>query len=246
MLGWVMSLPFMLLFGLAVVVFDVAGRLARPFGLRPFEYVMASLQRTLIEVYRLCGASIEVTKDPAVEPRTGYAIIANHQSLLDIAMIGGYLYSNFPKYVAKAELGKWIPSISLNLKHGGNALIDRTDRLQSVRAITQMAKTAQERDVSVVIFPEGTRSKDGSLGDFKRAGGEALLRAAERLPVVPAAIDGSWRVSKFLPFPFGARVRIRFGAPLSREDGDAAAQLEASRAFIEATLEEWRSQTRAG
>lgn len=239
-LEWIVSVPFILLFGLVLLVFDVVARVARLFGLRPFEHVMATLQRTLVWVYRLFGARIRVTKDPAVEPNTGYAIISNHQSLLDIAMIGGFLYSNFPKYVAKAELGKWIPSISLNLKHGGNALIDRSDRLQSVRAITEMAQTAQSRNVSVVIFPEGTRSQDGRLGDFRRAGSEALLRAAGKLPVVPAAIDGSWRLSRMLPFPLGAKVRIRFGAPIPRHDGDTAEVLETTRTFIESTLNEWR------
>jgi 1-acyl-sn-glycerol-3-phosphate acyltransferase len=159
--------------------------------------------------------------------------------MFDIVLIGGMLFTNYPKYVAKKELGRWIPSISLNLKHGGNALIDRADRMQSVRAITAMAKTAQERNVSVVIFPEGTRSRDGRLGEFKRAGTEALLRAADQLPVVPAAVDGSWRLSNMLPMRFGSKVRIRFGAPIERRPGDANAVMMAARGFIEDALADW-------
>jgi 1-acyl-sn-glycerol-3-phosphate acyltransferase len=239
LLDWVVTVPFLAAFGLALLVYDIAGRLVRPFSLRAFEAVMGALQRTLIWVFGVAGTRVEVERDPGIESNTGYAIISNHQSMFDIVLIGGLLFTNYPKYVAKRELGRWIPSISLNLKHGGNALIDRGDRMQSIRAITDMAKTAQERNVSVVIFPEGTRSRDGKLQEFKRAGTEALLRAADRLPVVPAAIDGSWRLSKMLPIRFGSRVKVRFGAPIPRRQGDSAAVMLAARSFIEQALEEW-------
>lgn len=241
-LSWIATIPFLLLFGITLVVFDLVGRVALLFGTRPFEYVMATLQRVLVGLYGICGVRVSVERHPAVLPRTGYAVIANHQSLLDIAMIGGFLYSNFPKYVAKAELGRRIPSISLNLNRGGNALIDRKDRVQSVRAIHEMASIAQSRGVSVVIFPEGTRSQDGTLGEFKRAGSEAMLKAADELPVVPAAIDGSWRVSDMFPVHFGAKVHIRFGEPMARRQGDAGEVLTATRRFIEDSLAEWRAE----
>ncbi len=245
-LSWVTTIPFLLGFGLSLVVFDLAGRVALLFGLRPFEHVMASLQRVLAALFRICGTRITVERHPDIKPHTGYAIISNHQSVLDVALIGSLLYSNFPKYVAKSELGRWIPGITLNLRRGGNALIDRADRVQSVRSITQMAKTAQDRNVSVVIFPEGTRSPDGALGDFKRSGGEALLRAADRLPVIPTAIDGSWKVSKMFPVHFGARVRIRFGAPRPRSAGDAGEMMSHAHGFISSALAEWRGQSASG
>jgi 1-acyl-sn-glycerol-3-phosphate acyltransferase len=236
---WILTVPFLLLFGLTLVLFDIAGRIARPFGLRPFEAVMASLQRTLLWVFGVLGTRVEVERHPAIQPHMGYAVVSNHQSLFDIVMIGGLLFSNYPKYVAKAELGKWLPSISLNLKRGGNALIDRKDRMQSVRAISRMAKDAQDRNVSVVIFPEGTRSEGSQLGEFRRAGTEALLRAADRLPVLPTAIEGSWRLNRMFPAPIGTRVRIRFGEPLTRVKGDAGAMIDRARTFIEGSLTDW-------
>jgi 1-acyl-sn-glycerol-3-phosphate acyltransferase len=237
-LQWVLTIPFWVAFGLCLLVFDIAGRLVRPFSLRAFEIVMAALQRSLVAVFSILGTRIEIERDPAIRPHTGYAIISNHQSLIDIVLIGGMLFTNFPKYVAKKELGKGIPSISLNLKHGGNALIDRNDRMQSIRAITDMAKTAQARNVSV---PEGTRSRDGALGDFKPAGSQALLRAADRLPVVPTAIDGSWRLHRLWPAPVGQRVRIRFGPPIERSVGDEKALTEAAHAFIASALADWKA-----
>ena len=240
---WVFTIPFLLSFGLTLVVFDVAGRLVRPFSMRGFEWVMASLQRTLITVFRICGTTIEVERSPNIEPGRGYAIVSNHQSMFDIVLIGGLLFTNYPKYVAKRELGRWIPSISLNLRWGGNALIDRNDRDQAVRAIADMAATAQGRNVSVVIFPEGTRSRDGALKEFRKGGMEAMLRAADRLPVIPTTVDGAWRLLRHprRPVPCGTPVKVRFGEPIDRNGDDAASVATKAEADIRATIAEWRT-----
>lgn len=218
--SWIVTVPFLILFGLVLLLFDIAGRLIRPFSFRGFEWVMGALQWTLLALYRLFGTRIEIDRPDDLLPGQGYAILSNHQSLLDIVMIGGTLVSNFPKYVAKKELKNWIPSVSLNLKWGQNALIDRGDARQAIRAIKEMARTAQERGVSACIFPEGRRSKDGYLLPFKAAGAKAMLKEADSLPVVPAVISGSWRLNSLWPFTPGARVRIRFGSPIPRSPGD--------------------------
>ena len=242
---WIFTVPFLVFFAATLIVFDVAGRLALLISMRSFERVMGRLQRTLMEVFKICGTRIEVEVSPKIQRNTGYVIISNHQSMFDIAMIGGVMLSNYPKYVAKKELGRWIPSISLNLSKGGNALIDRRDRHQAVDAIEDMARVAQDRGVSVVIFPEGTRSRDGSLGRFSQGGSKALLKAADRLEVVPVAIDGSWKLLRhnLAPVPFGTRVRMRLGDPIGRADGDGSDLVAASEAWISATLDEWRLAT---
>ena len=241
LLSWATTLVFLPAFGLTLVVFDIAGRLVRPISLRAFEVVMGALQRTLTGLFSICGTRIEMEKHPDIESNQGYVIISNHQSLFDITMIGGFLFTNYPKYVAKTELGRWIPSVSLNLRRGGNALIDRKDRDQAVVAITEMARVAQERGVSVVIFPEGTRSADGRLKRFRRAGTVALLEAADRLPVIPTAIDGSWRLNDMTPVPFGTTVKVRFGQPIPRRPGDANDVLRAAQSQIAEALDEWQA-----
>lgn len=242
--NWLFSIPFIIAFGLTLGVYDIAGRLTRPFSFRGFEYVMASLQRTLMALLRICGTQLEVDVDPAIEPHRGYAIISNHQSLFDIALIGGLLFTNFPKYVAKKELGRGIPSISLNLRHGGNALIDRADPRQAIRAISTMAKEAQRRGVSVVIFPEGTRSRDGLVGEFRLSGSRAMLTAASELPVIPAAVDGAWKLlrNNLMPVPFGTKVQISLGAPIARTRGDARDVVDEAEVWIRSTVSSWRRE----
>lgn len=245
---WVFTVPFLIVFGLTLGIYDVIGRVIRPFSLRGFEYVMAALQRTLMNSFRICGTRIVVERSPAIQPHTGYAIISNHQSMFDIVLIGGFLFTNFPKYVAKKELARGLPSISLNLRKGGNAIIDRKDRSQAVQVITDMARTAQERNVSLAIFPEGTRSRDGRLQPFKRAGSRALLEGADQLPVVPVAVDGAWRLlaHNLKPVPFGTTVRVRFGEPIPRTGGDADLVAQQAEAWIGATLSTWQETEPAG
>ena len=247
LVDWVFTLPFLLAFGATLLVFDPLQRIARLFGQRPQEVVAGALQLSLIWVFRLCGTRIHVERSPAVRPRTPYLLVANHQSMFDIPILGGLLLTNYPKYVSKKELSHWIPSISYNLRRGGHALIDRADRGQAVSAIRELGEAAQARGVSVVIYPEGTRSRAGELRPFKPAGAIALLAAAPELDVVPVAIDASWRLlsHNLLPVPFGTRIRVRFGDPIPRDDEkDPGRMLERARRAIEDTLVRWRSEAR--
>jgi 1-acyl-sn-glycerol-3-phosphate acyltransferase len=243
---WVFTVPFLIAFGLTLGIFDPLQRIARVFGPRPHEIVVGLLQKTLIGVFRLCGTHLEVERSNAVEGWKPYLVIANHQSMFDVPIFGALLFSNFPKYVAKRELARWIPSISYNLRRGGNAIIDRGDTDQALTAIRQLAAEVRSRDVSAVIFPEGTRARRGQIGSFKARGTLELLRTAPTTPVVPVVIDGSWRLlrNNLFPVPFGVRVRVWIGAPIARTGGDDAETLFArAETEIRATLERWRDGT---
>src|SRR5262249_19882552 len=243
-LDWVLTLPFLIAFGSILLVFDPLQRVARLFGPRPHEIVVGWLQAALVGAIHLCGARLEVERSPGVRRSTSYVLIANHQSMFDVPILGALLFTNYPKYVSKRELGRWIPSISYNLRHGGNALIDRADRGQAVEAIRALGERAQARGVSVVIYPEGTRSRAGGLKPFKSAGAITLLRAAPALEVVPVTIDGSWRLlcHNLLPVPYGTRIRVRLSDPIPRtSDGDPAQILDRAREEIKGTLLRWRA-----
>jgi len=243
LLDWAATAPFLVAFGATLLVFDPLQRIARVFGARPHEFVVGLLQTCLVGAIRLCGTRVLVERSQHVAPNTAYILIANHQSMFDIPILGSLLFTNYPKYISKRELGRFIPSISYNLQRGGNALIDRGDREGATRAIRELGRRAQEREVSVVIYPEGTRARAGELGAFRPAGTEALLAAAPDLPVVPVAIDGSWQLLRhnLFPVPFGVRIRVHIGDPLPRGETEDATLLDRSRSEIEAALRRWRN-----
>jgi 1-acyl-sn-glycerol-3-phosphate acyltransferase len=243
-LDWLLTLPFLVAFGSILLVFDPLQRVARLFGPRPHEIVVGWLQASLVGAFHLCGTRLEVERSPGVRRSAPYLLIANHQSMFDIPILGALLFTNYPKYVSKRELGSWIPSISYNLRRGGNTLIDRDDRVQAVEAIRALGERAQARGVSVVIYPEGTRSRAGELRPFKPAGAITLLQAAPALEVVPVTIDESWRLlcHNLFPVPYGTRIRVRLGDPIPRRsENDPASILDRAREEIENTLLRWRA-----
>lgn len=240
---WIFSIPTVILFGLTLGVYEIAGRIALLFGRRPFEWTMAGLQRTLLWVFKVSAVSVDVEMDPEFDPTKGYVMLSNHQSMFDVPIFGGLLIRAFPKYVAKAELGRWIPSVSLNLQHGGNALIERDDRTGALREIRKLGAECQERGTSVVIFPEGTRAREGELQPFKPAGASTLLKGADEMAVVPTAIDGSWKVFRknMFPIPFGTKVRVYFGRPIERnDDQDARSLVAEAEEIVGGVLDRWR------
>jgi 1-acyl-sn-glycerol-3-phosphate acyltransferase len=243
LLSWLTTLVFLPAFGLVMVVFDVLQRIARLFGTRPQEYVAGAVQWVLVRTFGICGTRLTVERDPGIQPWTSYVIVSNHQSMFDIVILGSLFFSNFPKYISKRELGRWIPTVSYNLREGGHVLIDRGDAPQALVAIRELGSRVRDGRCSAMIFPEGTRARHGELGRFKPAGTLALLEEAPDTPVVPVAIDESWRLLRhnYLPVPFGTRVRVWLGPPIARRPGeDPTGLLGRVRDEIATTLERWR------
>lgn len=242
---WILTVPFLLLFGITLALFDPLQRLARAFGPRPHEIVVGVMQVVLLGIFRIVGTRLEIERSQGIRSWTPYLLVSNHQSMFDVPLCGALLFSNFPKYVSKKELARWIPSISYNLRRGGNAVIDRGDSEQALSAIRALGEAVVERKVSAVIYPEGTRARGGQLRPFRARGALALMEAAPAVPVVPVTIDGSWRLlaNNLLPVPCGTLVRIRFGDPIdrSRKEDDRRV-LEAAREEIRSTLSRWRNE----
>jgi len=244
-IDWLVTPFFLIVSGATLLFFDPLQRVARLFGQRPQEIVAGALQKALMTALRVAGTRFEIERDPGMVPGAPYLIVANHQSMFDIPLFGALLFRNYPKYVSKRELAKWIPSISYNLRRGGNALIDRDDRAGATKAIRALARQVNERGVSAVIYPEGTRARHGKLGRFRPAGAIALLDEAPEVSVVVVTIDNSWKLLRynFLPIPFGVRVRVSIGAPIERHpDEDRSALLAETRVQIEKTLARWRDE----
>jgi 1-acyl-sn-glycerol-3-phosphate acyltransferase len=219
---WLCTILFLIAFGALMVVFDVALRVGWLLGPRAQAYVGGALQVLLVVSLRICGVRYEIERSPLIRADTPYIVVSNHQSMFDIPAFGYELFSNFPKYIAKVELSRWIPAVSFHLRTGGNAIIDRKDRDTAVKAIATLGEEVVKHKCSAVIFPEGTRARKGELQPFKPAGTVALLTRAPDAPVVPVCIDNSWRIlqHRMMPIPYGIRIRAWFGDPILRRENE--------------------------
>lgn len=244
---WVCTVPFLAAFGLVLLVFDLLQRPARALGRRPHEIVVNGLQKSLTASLRLCGTRLVVERTGVLAAGRTCLFVSNHQSMFDIPILGALLAPHYLKFVSKRELARrWIPSISYNLRRGGNALIDRGDRAAAVEAIRKLGEEeVAGRGVSAVIFPEGTRARGGVLAPFRPQGTLTLMAAAPDAPVVPVAIDNSWRLLQhgLRPVPFGTRVRVFIGTPIERSPAeDAGTLVSAAQTQIQDALRRWRGE----
>lgn len=137
-------------------------------------------------------------------------VIANHQSTLDVIGLGWYLRRWRPRFVAKRELGRGIPSVSYNLRHSGAALIDRGDARQAMKEIGRLGEQLRREGGAGIIFPEGTRARDGRLRPFAAAGIKVLLKKAPGARVLPVCIHDTWRLHPYGRFPMGVGERFHW------------------------------------
>ncbi|MDD3079682.1 MAG: lysophospholipid acyltransferase family protein [Paludibacter sp.] len=135
---------------------------------------------------------------------------ANHQSLFDIMGMTWFLRKFHPKFVSKIELGKGIPSISFNLRLGGSVLIDRKDPKQALPELKKLGEYIQKNNRSAIIYPEGTRSKDGKPKTFAPNGLKILCKYAPDAYVVPITINNSWKAFRYGGFPLDMFNKVTF------------------------------------
>lgn len=137
----------------------------------------------------LSGSKITVIGEENIPKDKAVLFVSNHQSNLDIPILLGFI--NRPKaFIAKVELGKF-PVFSTWMEYMNCVFIDRNNVRQSLRAIKDGIKLLKE-GYSFVIFPEGTRSKDGTLGEFKP--GSLKLATKSGAPIVPVTIKGANKI----------------------------------------------------
>lgn len=159
----------------------------------------------------LLGTCVQFDHPNPLPKDRSFIFVANHQSTYDIPPIIWYLRKHHPKFISKKELGKGIPSVSFNLRHGGALLIDRKNPKEAIQSIQVFGKRLTENKHSAVIFPEGTRSRDGKIKPFQKAGLSTLLKHMPDALVVPISIGNSWRFAehKYFPMPLGIPLKIK-------------------------------------
>lgn len=118
-----------------------------------------------------------------------YVFVANHQSAYDIFSIYGYLGHQF-RWMMKKSLEK-IPFVGYSCRIAGHIYVDNSSPA-AVRHTMEKAERQLAGGMSVVVFPEGSRTKDGHVHRFRR--GAYLLAMEFGLPVVPVTVDGAYRI----------------------------------------------------
>ncbi|MGD9929839.1 MAG: lysophospholipid acyltransferase family protein [Mangrovibacterium sp.] len=208
-LGYLLTPVYLLVFGLLLLIFHPVQVICRLIGGYPLRKKSVDVLNFLL-VYSLVilGARIRFRGFEKMPQGRPFLIVSNHQNTLDIPPIVWGFRKYHPKFVSKQELGKGIPSISYNLRHGGSALIDRKNGRQSIVEITKLGKHIEKEKYCASIFPEGTRSKNGKVKTFQHAGVASLLRAAPSAWIVPFVIDGNSKLmgKGYFPMQFGTRL----------------------------------------
>ena len=171
------------------------------------HYFCVLWARSIIAV---SGVKVSVTGIENVPRDRAVLFLSNHQGAFDIPAIQSVLPVHF-LWVAKKSLFK-VPVVGWSMSLTGYISIDRDNPAEAVKSMEEASERMSE-GVSVVIFPEGTRSETGALLPFKR--GAFMLAKKSGVPIVPVAIQGTNRIKKkgsFLVNP--AKVRISIGRPI--------------------------------
>jgi 1-acyl-sn-glycerol-3-phosphate acyltransferase len=141
-------------------------------------------------ILRFTGVSVKVQGLTRIDSDRQYVFMVNHQSNLDIPVLVWSLSSFQLRWIAKREL-LWVPLFGWAMWAAKHIPVDRGDLSDAVLSFKRAQKRI-ESGISLVVFPEGTRSGDGNLLPFKRGG--FLLAAKTQAPIVPVTIRGSGKI----------------------------------------------------
>ncbi|TGU74574.1 1-acyl-sn-glycerol-3-phosphate acyltransferase [Geomonas terrae] len=217
--------PYTLLCSLAAVIgglFDASGRVGHACA-RVWSLVSLPMAGIKVEVE---GLEMVPTEGPVI-------YMGNHQGNFDILALTRAIPRLF-SWVAKEELFR-VPVFGAAMRRAGYIPLDRSDGRKALKSMKQAAQRIAS-GASVVIFPEGTRTKDGALLPFKR--GAFMLAVRAGVPIVPFTINGSRAINPRNRIELRpGTIRVSFGAPIEVAGVAEAELLERVRAAIAAKLE---------
>lgn len=185
----------------------------------------------------LSGVRVVVRGREHIKSKRSYVFVANHQGAYDIFAIYGYLGHNF-RWMMKKALEK-IPLVGYSCRVAGHIYVDN----RNPAAVRETMQTAEKRlagNMSVVVFPEGSRTLDGHMHAFRR--GAYMLAVEFGLPVVPITIDGAYDVMKrTAKLPRPGKIILTIHKPITVKEGeqhDLAYLMERSAEAIASALPE--------
>ncbi len=176
-----------------------------------------------------------------------YLMISNHQSILDIIVHMKYYNASRLRFIAKKELERHVPLVSLMLQSANHCLVKRTGSpTQAMKAVDEFARHTKENNLIPVIFPEGTRTKNGELLSFHAAGFRRFLNNAP-MPVAVCALDGGWELASIKKIAknlkdgtYKIKLLKVYDAPKNK--AEQLQILTEAKELIQQQLDEWRKQ----
>lgn len=217
LLGYIFTPIHYIFFGLFLCLFHPVQWLSLKLGGQEAHKKSVDIMNLfLMSTYYVLGSSISFSNPHRLPSNRPIIFIANHQSMYDIPPLIWFLRNHHAKFISKIELTSGIPSISFNLKYGGGANIDRKDSKQAVAEILKLGERMKANNWSAVIFPEGTRSRNGQLKPFAVGGVATLLKKVPNALIVPVAIKNSWKFVQYGAFPlsFGEKMSWSVLSPI--------------------------------
>lgn len=179
---------------------------------------------------RVSGVKVTVEGMEKIDPNGSYVFIANHSSYMDTPVVLAHIPLQF-RFFAKKGLFH-IPFLGTHLRRAGHMPVVRDDPRASLKSATDAALIIRERGISMLLFPEGGRTRDGKLQDFKE--GAAFVAIKAGVPIVPVGMIGTREVLPMHSLQISpGKVTLRIGDPIP-----TAALTPKDRAGLTATLRE--------
>ena len=177
------------------------------------KYLVRNL---FVVVLKLCGVKVIVEGLENVDENEKYLVVSNHQSVFDIPVIGANLPLNL-RIFAKKELSR-IPYFGQMMLLYDFTFVDRNNKRQAVKDLKKAAD--QMKYYSYLVFPEGTRTKDGTVGKFKSGAFSLAFDTGEKiLPVAITGVDKIMKTGKLTVNP--GTVKMKILEPVSLNKGES-------------------------
>jgi 1-acyl-sn-glycerol-3-phosphate acyltransferase len=162
-------------------------------------------------VLAIAGIKVKITGKENVVPKTPYVFVSNHLSLFDIPVLQRYVPNDF-SFVFKKEIAR-VPLFGWQMQLGPHIVIDRQNPAKAMKSIEKAKEMLTRKKISVLLFPEGTRSKTGEMLPFKR--GAFHLATQVGFAIIPVTISGTQNLFQKKPFRINSGVvSLHFDKPI--------------------------------
>ena len=200
----IVTIFWTILFGVAVILFS------------PFDYKKGRILGFIVKywaktIFKTMNINVRVIGLDKLDRNADYIFAPNHASSLDIPLILGFLpFWMVP--ISKIEL-KWIPFLGWAMQAAGHVFVDRRDHEKAMLSIAKIKNSLLKNPRSILIFPEGSRTNDGKVNQFKTGG--LSIGISTKISIVPVAIEGTFEsLSKHSKKFVNKLLTINIGSPL--------------------------------